>query len=306
MTGTIVDLIGNTPMLRLRNVEIKYGLNFKLYAKLEMFNPTGSIKDRAARQIILNAEDSGRLQPGGTIVEPTSGNTGIGLAAVAAARGYKAIIFMPESMSAERRRLISRYGAQLELTPAHLGMAGAVQMAQQYVDTHGDSILAGQFTNPANVEAHMATTGPEIYEQTAGQVSCLVAGIGTGGTISGVGRYLKGMRHDIQVVGVEPAASPLLTEGRAGAHDIQGIGANFVPQILDLSVIDKVVTATDSDSYRFAKELCQLEGVFAGISSGAALAAAVNLADDPTLQGGTVVVILPDSGDRYLSCPQMD
>ena len=302
MAKSIVELIGNTPLVRLSNIETKYGLNFKLYAKLEMCNPTGSAKDRVARQIVLDAIERGRLLPGGTIVEPTSGNTGIGLAAVAAAWGYRARIFMPDTMSAERRNLLTAYGAELELTPGSEGMAGAVARAQQYVADNDGCVLAGQFSNPANVAAHMLTTGPEIYEQTGGSVDACVAGIGTGGTISGVGRYLKSRRHDVRIVGVEPAASPLLTEGWAAAHGIQGIGANFVPDILDRTVINHITTATDQESMELARELCRCEGIFAGISSGAALSAALALAEDPALRNGTVVVILPDSGDRYLSC----
>lgn len=302
MAKNILDLIGNTPMLQLSNVEAKYGLNFKLFAKLEMYNPTGSAKDRVAKSIVEDAEQSGRLKPGGTIVEPTSGNTGIGLAAVAASKGYKARIYMPDTMSEERRTLLSKYGAELVLTPGASGMTGAIQMAEEYVATHDNCIMAGQFSNPANPAAHEANTGPEIFTQTNGAVDCLVATIGTGGTITGSSKYLKSQKPSIKVVGVEPANSPLLTEGWAGPHGIQGIGANFVPDVLDLILIDKVVTATEQDAFKYAQELCHLEGIFAGISSGAALAAALSLNGDPSLQDATVVVVLPDSGDRYLSC----
>lgn len=302
MAGTITNLIGNTPLMRLKNIERIYGLNVKLYAKLEMYNPTGSAKDRVALQIVLDAEKSGRLQPGGTIVEPTSGNTGIGLAAVAAARGYHTIIFMPDTMSEERRRLLAGYGAELVLSPGHLGMSGAVDMANEYVSSHPEAFLAGQFTNPSNVMAHYTTTGPEIWSQTQGHVDFFIAGIGTGGTITGTASYLKSQNPDIQIVGVEPAASPLLSKGFAGPHGIQGIGANFIPDILDLSVIDLIVTATEDDSFAMTRELCLSEGIFAGISSGAALSAAIKLSGTITMQDATVVVILPDSGDRYLSC----
>lgn len=302
MANNIANLIGNTPMMRLSNVEAKYGLNFKLFAKLEMYNPTGSAKDRVAKSIILDAERTGRLKAGGTIVEPTSGNTGIGLACLAASRGYKAIIYMPDSMSEERVILLKKYGAEVVLTPGRLGMAGAIQMAEEYVATHDNTILAGQFTNPANVAAHEATTGPEIYDQTGRAIDYLVATIGTGGTITGSSKYLKSQNPKIQVIGVEPKSSPLLTEGWAGPHGIQGIGANFIPPILDLSLIDQVLTVTEQDAYKYSQELCHLEGVFAGISSGAALSAALSLNGDPALQDATVVVVLPDSGDRYLSC----
>lgn len=295
------QLIGHTPLLELTHLEKNYHLSARILAKLEYFNPAGSVKDRAAKSIIEDAERTGKLQPGGTIIEPTSGNTGIGLAAVAAARGYKTIIVMPDTMSRERRQLIQAYGAELVLSQGSLGMAGAIAKAEELAAALPGSIVAGQFVNPANPKAHFETTGPEIYRDTDGQVDIFVAGVGTGGTITGVGRYLKEQRSAIQIVAVEPSTSAVLSGGTAGAHGLQGIGAGFIPEVLDQTVYDEVITVTDEDAMRTAREIGQKEGILVGISSGAAAFAAMELARRPGMKGKTIVVLLPDTGERYLS-----
>lgn len=297
------QLIGRTPMLRLERMEKKWQLSAKLVAKLEFFNPGGSVKDRVALAMIADAEEKGLLKPGATIIEPTSGNTGIGLAAVAAARGYKAIIVMPDSMSMERRLLMTAYGAELVLTPGAQGMAGSIEKAKELATSIPNSFIPGQFENPANAQAHRDTTGPEIWEDTEGNVDIFVAGVGTGGTITGVGEYLKSKSLHIQVVAVEPAGSPLLSQGKAGAHGLQGIGANFVPDVLHADVIDQIITVTEADAYEASRTLGQTEGVLVGISSGAALWAAAQLAKQPENAGKTIVALLPDTGERYLSTP---
>lgn len=295
------DLIGSTPLLVLSRLSSVYGLKAALLAKLEGMNPAGSAKDRVAAAMIAAAEASGALRQGATIIEPTSGNTGIGLAAVAAVKGYKVILTMPDTMSEERRRLLRAYGAELVLTEGSLGMAGAIAKAQELAASIPNSFIPSQFENSANPAAHYAATGPEIWADTAGNVDAFVAGIGTGGTITGVGRYLKEQNPAVQVVGVEPAGSPVLTGGVAGPHGLQGIGAGFVPAVLDRSVVDEVLTVTEAEAYEAARTLAQREGVLVGISSGAALAAAVRFASRPENEGKTVVVLLPDTGDRYLS-----
>ena len=301
---TSVDqLVGKTPLLELKNIEAAYGLNVRLLAKLECMNPAGSVKDRVALNMILDAEEKGLLQPGGLIIEPTSGNTGIGLCAIAASRGYRAMIVMPDSMSMERQLLMKAYGAQLVLTEGSRGMQGAIEKAEQLQKENPGSIIAGQFENPANPAAHVATTGPEIWEDTDGEVDIFVAGIGTGGTITGTGRYLKQQKESVRVIGMEPASSPLLTQGRAGPHGLQGIGANFVPAVLDRSVCDEILTVTEEQAYAAGRLLGAKEGVLAGISSGAALHAALEVAKRPENRGKTIVVLLPDTGERYLSTP---
>ena len=300
---TVEQLVGNTPLLELRNIEKEEKLCARLLAKLECFNPAGSVKDRVALSMILDAEEQGLLQPGGVIIEPTSGNTGIGLAAISASRGYRAIIVMPDTMSVERQLLMTAYGAELVLTPGAKGMQGAIEKAQQLQAANPGSIIAGQFDNPANPKAHVDTTGPEIWRDTDGQVDLFVAGIGTGGTITGTGSYLKKQKPSVQVIGVEPASSPLLTQGRAGNHGLQGIGANFVPQVLDQSVCDRIVTVTEEQAYAAAQLMGKKEGVLVGISSGAALHAAIEAAKHPENAGKTLVVLLPDTGERYLSTP---
>ena len=297
----VTDLIGYTPLLSLRRFGETHQLKAALLAKLEGMNPAGSAKDRVAAAIIQGAELSGDLQPGSTIIEPTSGNTGIGLAAVAAVKGYKVILTMPDTMSEERRRLLRAYGAQLVLTDGKLGMAGAIAKAEELAQSIPNSFIAGQFENPLNPLAHYADTGPEIWEDTDGKVDAFVAGIGTGGTITGVGKYLKDRNPAVQIIGVEPAGSPILTGGEAGPHGLQGIGAGFVPAVLDRSIVDEVITVTEEESYTAARGLAQREGVLVGISSGAALVAAVRYASRPENAGKTVVVLLPDAGDRYLS-----
>lgn len=298
---TVTQLIGNTPLMRLHKMEEAFGAKAELVAKLELFNPAGSIKDRVGYNMIIEAEKSGKLKPGGTIIEPTSGNTGVGIAMTAAARGYKAIMVMPESMSVERRMLLAALGAELVLTDKDLGMQGSVDKANQLAQQIPGSLVAGQFENPANPQAHYETTGPEIWKDTDGKVDILVATFGTGGTVSGTGRYLKEKNSDIRVVGVEPASSPLVTEGHAGPHKIQGIGANFVPEVLDLDVIDQVMTVTDDDALDTMKKLAQTEGVLTGVSSGAALYAAGQIAAREENAGKRIVIILPDTGERYLS-----
>lgn len=300
------DLIGNTPLLSLRRLGEAYGLNVTLLAKLEGMNPAGSAKDRVAAAMIAAAEQDGQLRPDATIIEPTSGNTGIGLAAVAAVKGYKVILTMPDTMSEERRRLLRAYGAELVLTDGALGMTGAIAKAQELAASIPDSFIPGQFDNGANPDAHYATTGPEIWEESEGEVDAFVAGIGTGGTITGVGRFLKEHNPAVQVIGVEPAGSPVLSGGVAGPHGLQGIGAGFVPSVLDMSVVDDVLTVTESEAYAAARDLARREGVLVGISGGAALAAAIRWASRPEMEGKTVVVLLPDTGDRYLSTSLFD
>ena len=300
---SLTELIGGTPLLELTQFEKDYQLEATMLAKLEYFNPAGSVKDRVAKFILDDAEQSGKLKPGGTIIEPTSGNTGIGLAAVAAARGYKLIITMPETMSVERRMLMKAYGAELVLTDGKKGMSGAIEKADELHREIPGSLIAGQFTNPANPKAHFETTGPEIYEDTDGKVDIFVAGVGTGGTVSGVGKYLKSKNPDVKVVAVEPATSPVLTKGKSGAHGIQGIGAGFVPDTLDTSVYDEVIAVEDADAYKFSRAVTASDGLLVGISAGAALCAGVQLARRPENKGKTIVVLLPDSGERYLSTP---
>lgn len=294
------EIIGNTPLLRLKNFEKAYSLNARIFAKLEYFNPAGSIKDRAAKYMIDGAEKRGILKKGTVIIEPTSGNTGIGLAAIGAARGYRVILTMPETMSVERRKLISAYGAEIVLTDGKKGMQGAIDKAEELKNKLGGVIL-GQFVNPDNAKAHFETTGPEIWNDTDGGVDIFVAGVGTGGTLTGTGRFLKSKNKNIKVVAVEPETSPVLSEGRSGAHAIQGIGAGFVPEILDTSVYDEVVTVANEEAIAAAKEIVIREGVFVGISSGAALAAAIKEAKRKENAGKNIVVIFPDGGDRYLS-----
>lgn len=300
------QMIGRTPLLELCRIQQQLGLEARVLAKLEYLNPAGSVKDRAALSMIRDAERKGLLKEGSVIVEPTSGNTGIGLAAVAAARGYRVVIVMPETMSLERRQLMRAYGAELVLTEGSKGMSGAVEKAQQLAQQIPGAFLAGQFTNPANPQAHFETTGPEIWQDTEGHVDVFVAGVGTGGTITGVGRYLKSQDPAVRIVGVEPAASPLLSKGTAGPHKIQGIGANFVPQVLDTAIYDELLAVTDQDAFAAGRLMARTEGVLVGISSGAALWAAVELAKRPENRGKTIVTLLPDTGDRYLSTGMFD
>jgi len=295
------ELIGNTPLLELCHIEEELGLKARILAKIESVNPSGSIKDRAALSMILDAEEKGLIQPGATLIEPTSGNTGIGLASVAAAKGYKAIIVMPDTMSVERRRMIAAYGAEIVLTPGSLGMKGSIEKAEELQRSIPNSFIPGQFVNPANPAIHYQTTGPEIYRDTEGEVGFLVSAVGTGGTLSGAGKYLKEKVPGVQVIAVEPASSPLLTEGHAGPHAIQGIGANFVPDTLDTSLYDEVVDVADEDAFANAKLVGKKEGVLVGISSGAALTAAIALAKRSENAGKNIVVIFPDGGDRYFS-----
>ena len=297
------QLIGRTPLLELTNIEKAEHLEATVLAKLEYLNPAGSVKDRIAKGIIDEAEKSGALKPGATLIEPTSGNTGIGLASVAAARGYKLIIVMPDSMSVERRQLIKAYGAELVLSEGAKGMAGAVEKARELAAQIPGSFIPGQFTNPANPKTHFETTGPEIYEDTDGKVDIFVAGVGTGGTVTGVGEYLKSKNPQAKIVAVEPAGSPLLSQGKAGPHKIQGIGANFVPQVLNTQVYDEVIPVADADAFAAGRLVGHKEGVLVGISSGAALWAAMTLAKRPENKGKTIVVLFPDTGDRYLSTP---
>ena len=297
------QLIGHTPLLELTHIEKDADLSAKLLAKLEYFNPAGSVKDRIAYAMITDAEKSGALKPGSVIIEPTSGNTGIGLAAVAAARGYRIIIVMPETMSVERRQLMKAYGAELVLTEGAKGMKGAIAKAQELAAQTPDSFIPGQFTNPANPSAHRATTGPEIWNDTDGTVDIFVAGVGTGGTLTGVGEYLKSQNPNVKVVAVEPAGSPILSKGVAGAHKIQGIGAGFVPDTLNTKVYDEIITVENEDAFATGRELARKEGLLVGISSGAAVWAAARLAKRPENQSKRIVVLLPDTGDRYLSTP---
>lgn len=299
----IMELIGQTPLLEVNNLERKFALKARVLVKLELFNPAGSAKDRVAKEMILDAERRGVLKPGGTIIEPTSGNTGIGIAAVAASRGYKAVFTMPETMSMERRKLLLGYGAQIVLTDGAKGMAGAIEKADKLAEEMDNAIVLGQFINPANPAAHLHTTGPEIWEDTEGAVDVFVAGVGTGGTITGTGTYLKQKNAEIKVIAVEPSGSPVLSGGNAGAHGLQGIGAGFVPDILDTEVYDEVVRVDDEEAYEAAKLLAREEGILVGITSGAALHVAMELAKKEEYTGRTIVVLLPDTGERYLSTP---
>ena len=297
------QLIGKTPLLELTHIEEEYGLKAKLLAKLEYFNPAGSVKDRIAKAMIDDAEAAGKLRPGSVIIEPTSGNTGIGLASVAAAKGYHIIIVMPETMSVERRQLMKAYGAELVLSEGAKGMKGAIAKAEELAKEIPDSFIPGQFVNPANPKVHRETTGPEIYEDTEGEVDIFVAGVGTGGTVTGVGEYLKSQNEKIKVVAVEPATSAVLSTGVPGAHKIQGIGAGFIPDTLNTSVYDEIIPVADEDAFATGKLIGRKEGVLVGISSGAATWAAIELAKRPENEGKTIVVLLPDTGDRYLSTP---
>jgi len=299
----ITDLIGRTPLFELVNTEKAYSLEASILAKLEYFNPAGSIKDRIAKAMIEDAESRGLLKKGSVIIEPTSGNTGIGLASIAAAKGYKIILTMPETMSVERRNLLKAYGAQIVLTEGAKGMKGAIEKAGELAREIPESFIPGQFTNSANPEMHYKTTGPEIWEDTDGKIDIFIAGIGTGGTISGTGRYLKSKKPDIKVIAVEPASSPVLSQGKSGAHKIQGIGAGFVPQTLDTKIYDEIIAVKDEDALETGRNFARQEGILAGISSGAALWAALETAKHPANKGKVIAVILPDTGERYLSTP---
>ena len=301
MAVSISELTGNTPILELKNAKEKYGLVANVFAKLEFFNPAGSIKDRAANEMIAEAERLGVLKKGGTIIEPTSGNTGIGLACIAASKGYKAILVMPSSMSVERRKLIAAYGAEIVLTPAEEGMSGSIKRAEELKTEIPGSIIAGQFVNSANPAAHYKTTGPEIWKQTGGKVDVVVSAVGTGGTITGTGRFLKEQNPEIKVVAVEPLSSPVLSGGKAGAHKIQGIGAGFVPEVLDTDIYDEIICVSNEDAIETAREIPKSEGILVGISSGSALFAAFELAKREEYKDKNIVVILPDTGERYLS-----
>ncbi len=296
-----LETIGNTPLVELHNIEKKYNLQAKILAKLEFFNPAGSAKDRIAREMIEDAEKKGILKPGATLIEPTSGNTGIGLASVAAIKGYRAIFVMPETMSAERINILRAYGAEIVLTEGAKGMAGSIEKAESLAKEIPGSFIPAQFDNPANAMAHEKTTGPEIWRDTDGKIDVFVAGVGTGGTVTGVGRYLKRQREEIEIIAVEPASSPLLSKGESGPHKIQGIGANFVPKVLDRNVYDKVLAITDEDAIKWAKEIGRTEGILVGISSGAALKAAIELAEQTEHKGENIVVLFTDGGDRYYS-----
>lgn len=303
--NSISELVGHTPVVELKNIEKKFGLKGKIFAKLEYFNPAGSIKDRVALNMILNAERDGKITKGGVLIEPTSGNTGIGIAAIGVPRGYRVIIVMPETMSVERRKLIKAYGAEIVLSDGSKGMKGAIEKAEELAKETGGTIM-GQFVNPSNPEAHYKTTGVEIYEDMDGSVDYFVAGVGTGGTITGAGKYLKEKKADVKVVAVEPYSSPVISEGRAGKHGIQGIGAGFIPETLDVSVIDEVIAVKDEDAFNLGKTVSGAEGFLVGISSGAALWAATEVAKREESKGKNIVVILPDSGDRYLSTTMFD
>lgn len=298
-----MELIGHTPLLELCNYEKKHGLDAHVIAKVEYFNPAGSVKDRAALYMIEEAERDGRLEPGATIIEPTSGNTGIGLASIAAMKGYRAILTMPDTMSVERRQLLQAYGAEIVLTEGAKGMPGAIARAKELEQEIPGSMVLGQFENPANAKAHINTTGPEIWEDLDGQVDVFVAGVGTGGTITGVGTYLKGKNPDVRIVAVEPAGSPFLSKGEKGPHGLQGIGAGFKPELLDDTVYDEIITVEDEDAYRTGREIARTEGILVGITSGAAVWAAAELAKRPEFAGKNIVALLPDTGDRYLSTP---
>ena len=295
------DLIGNTPLVEVGHIEEKFGLKARVLVKLEYFNATGSVKDRVAKAMIEDAEEKGILKPGATIIEPTSGNTGIGLAAIATAKGYRTIIVLPETMSVERRNIIKAYGAEIVLTPGYKGMTGAIAKAEELKNEIEGSMIAGQFVNPANPDAHRRTTGPEIWNDTDGEVDAFVAGVGTGGTITGVGEYLKSKNDKIEIIAVEPATSPVLSQGKPGPHKIQGIGAGFVPEILNTKIYDSVVPVDNDDAFEYARLISQTEGILVGISAGAALYAAIEWAKKPENEGKTIVALLPDSGDRYYS-----
>lgn len=299
----ISDLIGNTPLVELTHIEEKEGLDSRVVAKVEFFNPAGSVKDRIAKKMIEDAEKKGVIKPGATLIEPTSGNTGIGIASVAAAKGYKAIMTMPETMSVERRNLLKAYGAKVVLTDGKTGMKGAIAKAKELAATIPNSFIPSQFENPSNPQAHYESTGPEIWKDTEGKVDIFVAGVGTGGTVSGTGKYLKDQNPNVKVVAVEPATSPVLSEGHAGPHGIQGIGAGFVPNTLDTSVYDEVFTVTNEQAYETGRLIAHNEGMLVGISSGAATYAAIQIAKRPENKGKTIVVLLPDTGERYLSTP---
>ncbi|MEG1296186.1 MAG: cysteine synthase A [Niameybacter sp.] len=299
--GSILELVGKTPLVELSKLQQLHQTKARVMAKLEYFNPAGSVKDRIAKAMIEDAEAKGRLTAGATIIEPTSGNTGIGLAAVAAAKGYQAIFVMPETMSIERRKILQGYGAQIVLTEGAKGMKGAIEKAQELAATTPNAFLAGQFNNPANPHIHEVTTGPEIWEDTDGKVDLFVAGVGTGGTLSGTGKYLKAQNSNIKIIAVEPKGSPVLSTGVAGVHKIQGIGAGFVPDVLDTEIYDAIVTVENEDAFKMAKEIAQNEGILVGISSGAALHAAIELAKQPENAGKVIVALLPDTGERYLS-----
>ena len=298
---SVTELIGKTPLVELTNIEKEFDLKVKLLAKVEFLNPTGSVKDRAALELIVDAENKGLINENSVIIEPTSGNTGIGLAAVAVAKGYKAIIVMPDSMSPERIKLMSAYGAEVVLTDGKKGMAGAIEKAQKLANEIPDSFIPDQFNNPANAKAHFNTTGPEIFDDTDGDIDVFVAGIGTGGTITGTGEYLKLKNNNIKIIGVEPDKSPVLTKGVSGPHGIQGIGAGFVPAVLNREIVDEVLTVTDEDAFEYARHLGKKEGLLVGISSGAALKSAIEVSKRPEYEGKTIVVLLPDSGSRYMS-----
>ncbi len=300
---SVDQLVGHTPLLELKRVEKAHGVSARILGKLEYFNPAGSIKDRIAKAMIDDAEAAGILKPGATIIEPTSGNTGIGLASIAAARGYQLILTMPETMSVERRNLIKEYGAKIVLTDGAKGMTGAIEKANELAAEIEGSFIPGQFINPANPAIHKATTGPEIWQDTDGTVDILVAGVGTGGTLTGIGQYLKEQNPEVKLVAVEPSDSPVLSEGRAGSHKIQGIGAGFVPEVLDTTLYDEVITVESDDAFAIGREIGREEGVLVGISSGAAVWAALELAKRPENEGKTIVAILPDTGERYLSTP---
>lgn len=302
----LTEMIGNTPMMRLDTLAKSEGAKANIIAKLEYFNPAGSVKDRVAFNMITEAEKSGKLKPGATIIEPTSGNTGIGLAAVGAARGYKVILTMPETMSVERRNLVKAFGAEVVLTDGSKGMSGAIEKANELKKRIYGAIIAGQFENPANPQAHYETTGPEIWRDTEGKIDVFVAGIGTGGTVSGVGKYLKEQNPDIKIIGVEPASSPVLTQGHGGAHKIQGIGAGFVPETLSRDVIDEVITCTDKAAYETGNKIAKAHGILVGISSGAAVWAAIEISKRPEFNSKNIVALLPDTGDRYLSTGMFD
>lgn len=295
------DLIGNTPLVEVGHIEEKFGLKARVLVKLEYFNATGSVKDRVAKAMIEDAEKKGILKPGATIIEPTSGNTGIGLAAIATAKGYRTIIVLPETMSVERRNIIKAYGAEIVLTPGYKGMTGAIAKAEELKNEIEGSMIAGQFVNPANQDAHRRTTGPEIWNDTDGEVDAFVAGVGTGGTITGVGEYLKSKNDKIEIIAVEPATSPVLSQGKPGPHKIQGIGAGFVPEILNTKIYDSVVPVDNDDAFEYARLISHTEGILVGISAGAALYAAIEWAKKPENEGKTIVALLPDSGDRYYS-----
>ena len=301
LVKNVTELIGNTPLMELTNIEEKYALKAKIFAKIEYFNPAGSVKDRIALQMILDAEESGKIKKGATIIEPTSGNTGIGLASIGTARGYRIIIVMPESMSLERRKLVKAYGAELVLTEAALGMKGAIAKANQLLEEIEDSVILGQFENPSNPKAHYLTTGPEIFKDLTGKVDAFVAGVGTGGTISGVGKYLKEQNKKTKVFAVEPASSAVLSGEKAGPHMIQGIGAGFVPNTLNTEIYDEIIKVANEDALEFGKMISRTEGILVGISSGAALFAGVQLAQRKEFEGKNIVVLLPDNGDRYLT-----